>query len=173
MNENINRSLDNILSGIGLFILGIPLALFSLLAIAVGGLNVVVVIILAVGLVFISYIFGKIKPGLGWKSGLWFALGMVSVVGILALNDRIVDIRGTTGIIWLVVCLLLMILCSTVSRSASRSQTTWQGKISNTIFILVVLLITIITAKFLIGGFISSQKQTDITPDATKPLSPI
>ncbi len=115
MDENANKmapsGLSNILSGIGIFILGFPLAFFLLLYISPmaiflifgpvetwGKQALVMTIIAIIGYGLAGYILGKIKPNLSWKSGLLLALapilGVIMGWGLTFYADEITSLTN-------------------------------------------------------------------------------
>ncbi len=180
--DNINQNviskpsgLNNVLSGIGIFILGIPVSFIALMFTALSGTSVWTFIssILIYGLV--GYILGKIKPNLKWKSGLLLTLGCVFVVIALASMGRIIDFNDSVARNLVLALLGITAIVSILSSHfGSRSQKSWQGSISNIIFIIVVLVTIYGVGSFIIGDIlsqqqiISSQQQT-----LTQPAIPI
>ena len=101
INQNTNSvaktssGLNNVLSGIGIFILGFPLVFFLILPglmsdyfdLGEGWVERtrIVVILIIIGCGFLGYILGKIKPNLSWKSGSLFVLPWI-FVGVFLLS---------------------------------------------------------------------------------------
>jgi len=165
-------SIGNILTGVGIFVLGIPVAFFALILSALSGFSVWTLVwtVLIYGL--IGYVLGKIKPNLGWKSGIILSLGAVFVIIALAYMKRLVDVSD--GNLMTVVILTLLVIAALGTLGAylgSRSQKTWKGPISNVIFVLVCVAVAMRIFLFISNGL--SARQISTPPiDLNNTLSP-
>ena len=169
VNPNTNSTtsgLNNVLSGVGIFILGIPVFFITLMSMALSGVGVSTFIFLVVSYGIIGYILGKIKPNLKWKSGLLLTLGSIFVVVVLSSMGKIVDFK-TSEAVGLVLLSLAIVAVSSISSSyfGSRSRKTWQGSVSNIVFIIFVLVTVYGIGSFIIGGLKAQQQVTmPVTP---------
>ena len=156
----------NMLFGVGCVIIGIPLALLPLVFAALAGWNVVSTVVLLVVYGIIGYILGKIRPGLGWKSGLLVFLGSLLVVILLALGKRIIDLQDGSAAVIFLILIISGIISALGSHLGSRSQKAWEGRAMNIFFAIVVSLIAIGIIKFVVGGVRASHEPFPVTPPA-------
>jgi hypothetical protein len=181
MNENTNlapvpSALNNVLSGIGIFILGILLDFFlfgpGLMGDAPGvsllkrAMSITLTVIIGYGI--IGYFLGKIKPNLSWKSGMILATPSI-IMPIFGLVWLIRDFLSSPQmnpenlflILPFVATLIVAPLCSYFG---SRSKKTWQGKFPATILKIVLIITALIVGYYIIGVVISLSRGPTITP---------
>ena len=169
INQNINSvaktssSLGNVLSGVGIFILGVPAFFVALMFMALSGVGVTPFIFLVVSYGILGYVLGKIKPNLHWKSGLFLLLGAIFVTAAVYSRHQLVDFGDGEAVLILGSLGLIIISSMLGSYFGSRSKRTWQGSISNIIFIIFVLITVYAAGKFIISG-LKAQQQVTISP---------
>ena len=162
MNEN--KTLGNILFGVGSFIIGFPVAFFFLIFSALAGFSLGHALALVLLYGIIGYFLGKMRANLGWKMGLFLGLGMPVSFGIFWYLKRIVDF-GDSSVLLLVISFSLaaIIIGMITSRYGSHSQKPWDGKVSRIIFTIIILILLYYTSSFFIGGFGRAQN-SQVTP---------
>ena len=167
MDENTNKiatsGLNNVLSGIGIFILGIPLAAFFIgpgLMSDFGpgetwlkrALIMSVIVIVAYGI--FGFILGKIKPTMSWKSG--FLLSLFPILGsVFAIINILRGFNSYTnfdpqGLFIFLPVIVAIIIGPLGSYWGSRSKKTWQGKFPKVILIVVLTIAVLLVGYFLI-----------------------
>jgi len=187
MDENTNKvatsGLNNVLSGVGIFILGIPLATFLIgpgLMSDFGpgetwikrALIMSVMVIIGYGL--LGYILGKIKPTMSWKSG--FLLSLFLILGGVFAIVRIfwgfgystafasINLQGLFIFLPVIIAIIIGPLSSYLG---SRSRKTWQGK-----YLSIVLKIILIVAIILVGSFFVRLLTSPPAPATPSMLQP-
>lgn len=188
MDKNTNKiatsGLSNVLSGIGIFFLGIPLAVFLIgpglmsdfgpgetwikRALMMSG-------IVIVGYGLLGYALGKIKPTMSWKSG--FLLSLFPILGGIFAIVRILRAFGSytsfdpQGLFIFLPVIIAIVIGPLSSYFGSRSKRTWQGK-----FLKIVLTIIILIAIFLVGSFFVrflTSSPVPATPTTVNELAPV
>ena len=162
MNEN--KTLGNVLFCVGSIIIGIPIVFWIVMFAALSGFSLgsAIVNIIVCGL--ISYIIGKIRPNLSWKSGLCVSFGFILVFIFLILMKSVIDPNaGAEAIPFFLFLLILLIINPVASYLGSHFGKSWEGKVAKTIFTIIVLLFIFGIGTFLISGFRASQN-IQVTP---------
>ncbi|MBI2098013.1 MAG: hypothetical protein HYT46_03760 [Candidatus Vogelbacteria bacterium] len=187
MDENTNKiatsGLNNVLSGVGIFILGILLDFFLLGPGLMSDFGLgetwvkralIMTMIVIIGYGLVGYVLGKIKPNLSWKSGLVLTFGAI-INPIFGLLWLIRDFSSSQNIIPGNLLLILpfiavFIVAPVSSYLGSRSKKTWQGKFPAKV-LEIVLIIVALFVTYKIVGILVSLSRGPTTEAPTLPVS--
>jgi len=173
-NKTATSGVNNVLSGIGIFILGIPLAFFLIGPGVISDFGpgetwlkraLIMSMIVIIGYGLLGYILGKIKPTMSWKSG--FLLSLFPILGSIFAIINI--LRGFSsyssfdpqGLFIFLPVIVAIVVGPLSSYWGSRSRKTWQGKFFKVILIIILAVAVLLVGYFLIRVFLTQPMNAE------------